>query len=215
MRADRSGTGRHQGVRKRGRVRSYIGRSVVEPGDDLLQCAAVLEGRVSLSPRAGNRPEICARAFQHRQSLRRARRYDRASRHYLEAVRLHPAYADAHYNLALLFQGSGQVMEAVRHWKTYLKLDPQQFLGGDCTPGIGQASTLYGLSGKRAVGSNGRCSNSSVVGPGGFANRPPSTHIVCPVTKSAESLARKATMRATSTGSPTRPNGVSFAHVPA
>ena len=39
-------------------------------------------------------------------------------------MRLYPGYADAHYNLALLFQGSGQVMEAVRHWKTYLKLDP-------------------------------------------------------------------------------------------
>ena len=50
--------------------------------------------------------------------------YDRALRHYHEAVRLHPGYADAHYNLALLYQGSGQVMEAVRHWKMYLKLDP-------------------------------------------------------------------------------------------
>jgi hypothetical protein len=34
-----------------------------------------------------------------------------------------PTYADAHYNLALLHQNSGEVMEAVRHWKAYLKLD--------------------------------------------------------------------------------------------
>jgi len=28
-----------------------------------------------------------------------------------------------HYNLALLHQGAGDVMKAVRHWRAYLKLD--------------------------------------------------------------------------------------------
>ena len=29
-----------------------------------------------------------------------------------------------HYNIALLFQATGQQLKAVHHWKTYLKLDP-------------------------------------------------------------------------------------------
>ena len=33
-------------------------------------------------------------------------------------------YSDAHYNLALLCQNSGQLMKAVHHWKAYLRLDP-------------------------------------------------------------------------------------------
>jgi tetratricopeptide (TPR) repeat protein len=44
--------------------------------------------------------------------------------HYQEAIRISPHYADAHYNLALLFQGLNQPMKAVRHWTEYLKLDP-------------------------------------------------------------------------------------------
>jgi tetratricopeptide (TPR) repeat protein len=43
--------------------------------------------------------------------------------HYLVALRLDANYADAHYNVALLYQSSGQWMRAVRHWKAYLKLD--------------------------------------------------------------------------------------------
>ncbi|HLW75942.1 MAG TPA: tetratricopeptide repeat protein, partial [Bryobacteraceae bacterium] len=40
------------------------------------------------------------------------------------ALRISPNYADAHYNIALLYQGSNQPMKAVQHWRTYLKLDP-------------------------------------------------------------------------------------------
>ena len=43
---------------------------------------------------------------------------------YQTALRLHPTYADAHYNIALLYQAGGQILRAVRHWKAYLKLDP-------------------------------------------------------------------------------------------
>ena len=46
-----------------------------------------------------------------------------AEKHYLEALRLHPHYADAHYNMALLYQGMRDFMRAVRHWRAYLKLD--------------------------------------------------------------------------------------------
>lgn len=50
-------------------------------------------------------------------------RRDLASAHYHAAVEANPGYADAYYNLALLCQSHGDLMEAVRHWKTYLKLD--------------------------------------------------------------------------------------------
>jgi len=44
--------------------------------------------------------------------------------HYLSALHLHPGYADAHYNVALLYQSIGQSLKAVHHWKLYLSLDP-------------------------------------------------------------------------------------------
>ena len=47
----------------------------------------------------------------------------KALEHYEAALRLSPNYADAHYNLALLYQGSNQTMKAVHHWTAYLKLD--------------------------------------------------------------------------------------------
>jgi len=48
----------------------------------------------------------------------------RAMEHSLTAIRISPTYADAHYNVALLYQAANQTMKAVRHWTTYLKLDP-------------------------------------------------------------------------------------------
>ena len=46
-----------------------------------------------------------------------------AADHYRRALELNPAYADAHFNLALLAERSGEPLKAVVHWKTYLKLD--------------------------------------------------------------------------------------------
>ena len=42
---------------------------------------------------------------------------------YLQALKKNPRYADAHYNLALLYQTAGETMKAVLHWKAYLKID--------------------------------------------------------------------------------------------
>ena len=39
------------------------------------------------------------------------------------ALEVHPSYADAHYNIALLYQSINQPLKAVQHWKAYLKLD--------------------------------------------------------------------------------------------
>jgi tetratricopeptide (TPR) repeat protein len=43
---------------------------------------------------------------------------------YRNAIHLVPGYADAHYNLALAFERTGQRRKALRHWTAYLKLDP-------------------------------------------------------------------------------------------
>jgi tetratricopeptide (TPR) repeat protein len=43
---------------------------------------------------------------------------------YQRAVALVPQYADAHYNLALAYERQGQRRRALRHWLTYVRLDP-------------------------------------------------------------------------------------------
>ena len=50
-------------------------------------------------------------------------RYDEAIAHCLEALRIKPGYADAHYNMALLCEQTGDFLKATRHWKCYLKVD--------------------------------------------------------------------------------------------
>jgi tetratricopeptide (TPR) repeat protein len=43
---------------------------------------------------------------------------------YSTAIRLVPHYGDAHYNVALAFERVGDRRSALRHWTTYIKLDP-------------------------------------------------------------------------------------------
>lgn len=50
-------------------------------------------------------------------------RREEAAAQYQAAIQISPNYADAHYNLALLAQAQGELLNAVRHWKAYLKLD--------------------------------------------------------------------------------------------
>ena len=50
-------------------------------------------------------------------------RLDESIAAYVKAVTLSPRYADAHYNLALAYERSGQSRPALRHWRTYVKLD--------------------------------------------------------------------------------------------
>ncbi len=40
-----------------------------------------------------------------------------------KAVTLSPRYADAHYNLALAYERTGEPRNALRHWRAYVKLD--------------------------------------------------------------------------------------------
>ena len=51
-------------------------------------------------------------------------RLPEATAAYRRAVELVPHYADAHYNLALSFERQGQRRRALRHWLTYVRLDP-------------------------------------------------------------------------------------------
>jgi tetratricopeptide (TPR) repeat protein len=50
-------------------------------------------------------------------------RLDESIAAYLKAVTLSPRYADAHYNLALAYERTGQNRQALRHWHAYIKLD--------------------------------------------------------------------------------------------
>ena len=43
---------------------------------------------------------------------------------YCTAIRLVPNYGDAHYNVALAYERSNDRRAALRHWTTYIKLDP-------------------------------------------------------------------------------------------
>jgi tetratricopeptide (TPR) repeat protein len=49
---------------------------------------------------------------------------DEAASAYQKAVALVPQYADAHYNLALAYERQGHRRRALRHWLTYVRLDP-------------------------------------------------------------------------------------------
>jgi tetratricopeptide (TPR) repeat protein len=49
--------------------------------------------------------------------------FEAARTHYLEAIRLNPRYADAYFNLALLCERNNDLLQAIGHWQTYLKLD--------------------------------------------------------------------------------------------
>ena len=49
--------------------------------------------------------------------------FETARRHYLDAIRLNPRYADAYFNLALLCERNNDLLQAVGYWQSYLKLD--------------------------------------------------------------------------------------------
>jgi tetratricopeptide (TPR) repeat protein len=50
-------------------------------------------------------------------------RLDEAVKEYRTAIVLAPTYADAHYNLALAYEKLKLPRKALRHWRTYTKLD--------------------------------------------------------------------------------------------
>jgi tetratricopeptide (TPR) repeat protein len=57
--------------------------------------------------------------------LDETQRLDEAIASYKIALQFAPTYADAHYNLALAYERSRQPRLAMKHWRSYLKLDAQ------------------------------------------------------------------------------------------
>lgn len=69
-------------------------------------------------------PEYALAFFDLGNVLDELKRLPDAISAYQRAIQLVPAYADAHYNLALALDRQGSRRRALRHWMTYVKLDP-------------------------------------------------------------------------------------------
>ena len=69
-------------------------------------------------------PEYALAFFDLGNVLDELKRLPDAVAAYERAVRLVPQYADAHYNLALAYERQGLRRRALRHWVTYVRLDP-------------------------------------------------------------------------------------------
>lgn len=69
-------------------------------------------------------PEYALAFFDLGNVLDELKRLSEAISAYQRAITLVPQYADAHYNLALAFERQGHRRRALRHWLTYVRLDP-------------------------------------------------------------------------------------------
>jgi tetratricopeptide (TPR) repeat protein len=69
-------------------------------------------------------PEYALAFFDLGNVLDEMQRLPEATEAYQKAVALVPQYADAHYNLALAYERQGHRRRALRHWLTYVRLDP-------------------------------------------------------------------------------------------
>jgi len=56
--------------------------------------------------------------------LEQAGRIQEAIRHYEQALRIKPDFADAHYNLGNALEKAGPVPEAIQHYKQALRIKP-------------------------------------------------------------------------------------------
>jgi tetratricopeptide (TPR) repeat protein len=69
-------------------------------------------------------PEYALAFFDLGNVLDEMLRLREATMAYERAIVLVPQYADAHYNLALAYERQGHRRRALRHWLTYVRLDP-------------------------------------------------------------------------------------------
>ncbi len=69
-------------------------------------------------------PEYALAFFDLGNVLDELKRLSDAIAAYQRAIALVPQYADAHYNLALAYERQGLRRRALRHWLTYVRLDP-------------------------------------------------------------------------------------------
>jgi tetratricopeptide (TPR) repeat protein len=69
-------------------------------------------------------PEYALAFFDLGNVLDEQQRLEEAIAAYERALTLVPQYADAHYNLALAYERMKEPRKALRHWTTYVRLDP-------------------------------------------------------------------------------------------
>ena len=69
-------------------------------------------------------PDYALAFFDLGNVLDELRRLPEAIAAYARAIQLVPQYADAHYNLALAYERTGERRRALRHWLSYVRLDP-------------------------------------------------------------------------------------------
>ena len=69
-------------------------------------------------------PEYALAFFDLGNVLDEMKRLPDAIAAYQRAIAIVPHYADAHYNLALAYERQGQRRRSLRHWLTYVRLDP-------------------------------------------------------------------------------------------
>jgi tetratricopeptide (TPR) repeat protein len=69
-------------------------------------------------------PEYALAFFDLGNVLDELKRLSDAIAAYQRAIAIVPQYADAHYNLALALERQGHRRRALRHWLTYVRLDP-------------------------------------------------------------------------------------------
>ena len=98
-------------------------------------------------------PEYALAFFDLGNVLDEMKRLPEATAAYKRAVDLVPQYADAHYNLALALERQGQRRRALRHWLSYVRLDP---VGPWSTHARGQARKILKLEKLSIVSRRGR-----------------------------------------------------------
>jgi tetratricopeptide (TPR) repeat protein len=98
-------------------------------------------------------PDYALAFFDLGNVLDEMQRLSEATAAYQRAVELVPQYADAHYNLALAYERQGHRRRALRHWLTYVRLDP---IGPWASHAQGQARKILSSEKLSIVSRRGR-----------------------------------------------------------
>jgi len=98
-------------------------------------------------------PEYALAFFDLGNVLDELKRLPDAIEAYQRAIALVPQYADAHYNLALAYERQGHRRRALRHWLSYVRLDP---VGPWATHAKAQAKKILSTERLSIVSRSGR-----------------------------------------------------------